>query len=592
MIQQRKLVFVMCFIISSISNVFTANYPNARHGRQRKLSLKNVCEEGSYYSVVKTECIACLCDQIGSQNVTCDANTGQCFCKMGYNGQKCASCGVGYYRDIFKKTCLPCNCSKDGSKSIACNLLGQCQCKRDIGGKKCNRCLNLNLNFRKECTESCPGMYGVVAKEFGRFDQKLDEVQNVLNGIGVEKNRMDEFASKIADLSQEIANKLKKDAQNDVFELSEVVNELQDEIRSYTEHAEDLNELQAITEQVLGELAKIYGSIMSSRGICVDTCKKAVSHSEERSQFLQKLTEIRENYKIAFSKGKVIEKQVNSLKNQAQISVERNSETLVEVKDFIVPKHTNDGAVLSFETHRINEIFRELTEIKNDLRKVQELYEHTTKRQVDYALLTVGVIHEYLDNCTLDVGNRTSTILTDLQSYENRLRNNTSPLLQFQSNITVISRLIDHNFDRLKEFEILAETLIKDDNKTRLVLMEIFDLINKINVTIFDGINVLVETNKDLAREEADFDKKWTETEQKTNEAIKKMEEKNEALERDLVEIEADLSKTKKDVEALEEILEKLNTIVALSKEVAQLKSIKEELDRLDNDTLCTITLV
>lgn len=42
-------------------------------------------------------CFKCECDDIGSFDGTCDAQTKQCRCKSGIGGLKCDSCLSGFF---------------------------------------------------------------------------------------------------------------------------------------------------------------------------------------------------------------------------------------------------------------------------------------------------------------------------------------------------------------------------------------------------------------------------------------------------------------------------------------------------------------
>lgn len=44
-----------------------------------------------------TGCASCNCDPMGSRNVSCHSNTGQCYCKPGVGDSRCDTCLSGYY---------------------------------------------------------------------------------------------------------------------------------------------------------------------------------------------------------------------------------------------------------------------------------------------------------------------------------------------------------------------------------------------------------------------------------------------------------------------------------------------------------------
>lgn len=42
-------------------------------------------------------CDSCQCDAVGSVNLSCNAKTGQCHCRLGVGGLKCDQCIPGYF---------------------------------------------------------------------------------------------------------------------------------------------------------------------------------------------------------------------------------------------------------------------------------------------------------------------------------------------------------------------------------------------------------------------------------------------------------------------------------------------------------------
>lgn len=75
----------------------------------------------------------CKCDKHGSKSNFCNYETGQCYCRTGYSGEKCNLCAAGYYG--FPK-CRPCSCNLAGSdpetcfdNHCLCDNSGNCYCK-------------------------------------------------------------------------------------------------------------------------------------------------------------------------------------------------------------------------------------------------------------------------------------------------------------------------------------------------------------------------------------------------------------------------------------------------------------------------------
>lgn len=132
--------------------------------------------------------IACSCDPNGSINQTCDAITGQCYCKANVVGRTCNQCDLQYYGLSTGAGCKPCNCPPLYSTSSQCSDDGQCQCKTGVGSAKCTTCaagyydltvtgMIYNLYFTRKFFFSCVCSYISVIMLFSIF---LKVVRNVL----------------------------------------------------------------------------------------------------------------------------------------------------------------------------------------------------------------------------------------------------------------------------------------------------------------------------------------------------------------------------------------------------------------------------
>lgn len=180
-----------------------------------------------------------------------------------------------------------------------------------------------------------------------------------------------------------------------------------------------------------------------------------------------------------------------------------------------------------------------------------------------------------------------------MQIYEDELKN-ISSLIQPPpgGNISTFQSEIENNFDKLQEIKIQAEKIIADDQLTKKTLAEIFTVVEEMQLAVWKNTEALEEATKKCKKEEAIFDEINAEIETKFKTVTKQMEEKTEALEKDLVEIETDIVRTEKEVESLEDILDKMETFISLHKEVAHLKEIKEELDKIPEHTCRNVSLV
>lgn len=99
-----------------------------------------VCLENHYRHMPENRCVACGCNEMGSETLQCD-DQGQCRCKPGVGGQRCDRCLPNYF-DFSNTGCQPCACVVAGSlnNEPRCDsLTGECQCKQNVEGRRCDR---------------------------------------------------------------------------------------------------------------------------------------------------------------------------------------------------------------------------------------------------------------------------------------------------------------------------------------------------------------------------------------------------------------------------------------------------------------------
>ncbi|XP_012920570.1 agrin isoform X1 [Heterocephalus glaber] len=88
----------------------------------------------------------CQCNPHGSYGGTCDPVTGQCSCRPGVGGLKCARCEPGFwnFRGIVTDNlsgCTPCSCDPRGAMRDDCEqMTGLCSCRPGVAGPKCGQC--------------------------------------------------------------------------------------------------------------------------------------------------------------------------------------------------------------------------------------------------------------------------------------------------------------------------------------------------------------------------------------------------------------------------------------------------------------------
>ncbi|CAF1272511.1 unnamed protein product [Adineta steineri] len=107
----------------------------------------DVCLENHYgYHACNDEgCKPCSCG-LSSIGPTCDLYTGQCQCKPGVGGRKCDVCLPGYW-DLTEDGCKPCQCDRFGTvrdlsnTGLSCDAeTGRCYCIEGVRGERCDQC--------------------------------------------------------------------------------------------------------------------------------------------------------------------------------------------------------------------------------------------------------------------------------------------------------------------------------------------------------------------------------------------------------------------------------------------------------------------
>ena len=95
----------------------------------------------------------CKCDDIGSENNTCNKGNGTClFCKTGFDGAKCEECATNFgpgtmiCEDKWKTK----KCKKNKNKCDKQNIIINCM-------KTCGKCEQSNIG---KCTQCIEGYYG------------------------------------------------------------------------------------------------------------------------------------------------------------------------------------------------------------------------------------------------------------------------------------------------------------------------------------------------------------------------------------------------------------------------------------------------
>ncbi|XP_028616049.1 usherin isoform X2 [Grammomys surdaster] len=128
-----------------------------RQGRQCEL-----CQPGFYSSPGNaTGCLPCSCHIVGAVSHICNSVTGQCSCRDPFTtGRSCHQCQDHYFGfDPEKGRCQPCHCHLAGASNETCDAVtGQCFCKEFVTGSKCDVCVpgasHLDINNLLGCSKT------------------------------------------------------------------------------------------------------------------------------------------------------------------------------------------------------------------------------------------------------------------------------------------------------------------------------------------------------------------------------------------------------------------------------------------------------
>lgn len=135
-----------------------------------------------YYIFVDCLRAECDCDPQGSSSAVCGQESGQCSCRPGVGGRRCAECLPGFF-NLTSSGCSLCECS-EFSASEACDSLGQCSCPDGVGGLSCDACISGFYNISSEGCLQCE------CDPFGSLSETCDSEtgQCVCTGNSVGQN--------------------------------------------------------------------------------------------------------------------------------------------------------------------------------------------------------------------------------------------------------------------------------------------------------------------------------------------------------------------------------------------------------------------
>eukprot|EP00117_Sycon_ciliatum_P001869 scpid2290/ scgid7347/ Laminin-like protein epi-1 len=162
------------------------------------------CKPGyySFGSHSTAVCQACEChpDRTIGHILTCNQETGQCFCKDYLNGKTCSGCAHGTYQSNSTGSieCLACDCGASLTTAAGCSAVGQCQCRPGFTGRQCDQVIEgaflpgprfvraefeySNVSVKGSRQDELPGYSG---EGYGVFENEMQATVLVAGGDGV-----------------------------------------------------------------------------------------------------------------------------------------------------------------------------------------------------------------------------------------------------------------------------------------------------------------------------------------------------------------------------------------------------------------------
>jgi len=254
----------------------------------------DVCLENHYgYHTCGNEgCKACSCG-LGSLGSSCDLYTGQCQCKPGVGGRKCDVCLPGYW-DLTDEGCKPCQCDRFGTvrdlsnTGLSCDAqTGRCYCIEGVRGERCDQCEefytivegrgclpcdksnivpegwcarqliddvdHLRLNINQTIANADRIIQGRTANErIQRIRASADEYRQLVNSPDLKNRRcsINENPSSSFCLNEQIVNitRLLNEFDHDFKQTQNEINHEQDEVKQLLKRVQ--NEYERVQNQV------------------------------------------------------------------------------------------------------------------------------------------------------------------------------------------------------------------------------------------------------------------------------------------------------------------------------------------------------
>ena len=166
-------------------------------------------------------CAACNCNMQGSETMQCDRQTGACPCVPGVTGEKCDRCARGTTGEL--PNCTPCGECFDDWDVIITDLRRKLSSilftqpypqlfaqpyLRLFSQPYCHIAVETETFLRIASNISDQGI-DAFDKEFSEMEEKLREVERIVNGTNVTPQDLQQLRDRIDELRSEVKNNVK-----------------------------------------------------------------------------------------------------------------------------------------------------------------------------------------------------------------------------------------------------------------------------------------------------------------------------------------------------------------------------------------------
>ncbi|CAF0941718.1 unnamed protein product [Rotaria sordida] len=509
----------------------------------------DVCLENHYgYHACNDEgCKPCACG-LGSIGPSCDLYTGQCQCKPGVGGRNCDVCLPGYW-DLTENGCKPCQCDRFGTvrdlsnTGLSCDAqTGRCYCIEGVRGERCDQCeefytivegrgclpcdksnvvpegwcarqliddvdyLRININRTIENADRIT--QGRTANErIQRMRLRANEYRSLVNNLGVKHHRclLNKNPSSSSCLNEQIIN------------LTRLLNEFDNDFK---QTQIELNYEQEEVKQLLKRVQKEYERVQEQIKLMKDFADDIEAFSANLTQHTNDdptyIIDLIDNVYTTIERFD-IEPEQNVIKNFSQLS--SYLYTYLQTLSNDLNKHINEIDKLNNQTFHFEQRTSQMEKhIQQAYDKVQRISEQvssldditlirtklkqsiTLKQTTDIKLSNISqllqndliknfnqlqtIYSQTLTNAkNLHISNQAlHSLVNETQEQNRRIHNNVREIFNYVQNLTETSQYL----------EILYDNMKKQNNAT---LFPVFVYKN-----IIDTVNLLDLTSNELIK--------------------------------------------------------------------------------------------